>query len=115
MTGRPKGESCPESTRSNAPRLPMAPFPTWGKRGIAVSDHPAASEAARDVLREGGNAVDAAVTLSLTLGVVCPQYTGIGGGGFALVCLPGMDRPRLFDFRETAPADSDPEIGRAHV
>ena len=48
---------------------------------MAVSDHYLASAAARDVLQEGGNAVDAAVTLSLTLGVVCPQYTGIGGGG----------------------------------
>lgn len=70
---------------------------------MAVSDHVAASEAARDVLKEGGNAVDAAVTLSLTLGVVCPHYTGIGGGGFAIVHLPEMERPRLFDFREVAP------------
>jgi gamma-glutamyltranspeptidase / glutathione hydrolase len=92
------------------PKLPQAPFPTWGRKGIAVSDHPAASRAARDVLREGGNAVDAAVTLSLTLGVVCPQYTGIGGGGFALIYLPGMDRPRLFDFREVAPGASHPDM-----
>ena len=77
---------------------------------MAVSDHYLASAAARDVLKEGGNAVDAAVTLSLTLGVVCPQYTGIGGGGFALVCLPGMDQPRLFDFRETAPRGSGPDM-----
>ena len=77
---------------------------------MAVSDHPAASRAARDVLKEGGNAVDAAVTLSLTLGVVCPQYTGIGGGGFALVYLPGMDRPRLLDFREVAPGGSHPDM-----
>lgn len=77
---------------------------------MAVSDHQLASAAARDVLKEGGNAVDAAVTLSLTLGVVCPQYTGIGGGGFALVCLPGMTKPRLFDFRETAPGRSDPDM-----
>ena len=77
---------------------------------MAVSDHYLASAAARDVLQEGGNAVDAAVTLSLTLGVVCPQYTGIGGGGFALVCLPGMDKPRLFDFRETAPGGSGPDM-----
>lgn len=92
------------------PKIPEAPFPTWGTKGIAVSDHPAASDAARDVLIEGGNAVDAAVTLSLTLGVVCPQYTGIGGGGFALVCLPGMPKPRLFDFRETAPGLSHPDM-----
>lgn len=75
-----------------------------------MSDHQAASEAARDVLKEGGNAVDAAVTLSLTLGVVCPQYTGIGGGGFAIVHLPGMDKPRLFDFREVAPRRGDPDM-----
>lgn len=77
---------------------------------MAVSDHVAASEAARDVLKEGGNAVDAAVTLSLTLGVVCPHYTGIGGGGFALVFLPGMSRPRLFDFREVAPGLGEPDM-----
>lgn len=92
------------------PKVPVAPFPEWGRSGIAVSDHEAASAAARDVLKEGGNAVDAAVTLSLSLGVTCPQYTGIGGGGFALVSLPGMERPRLFDFRETAPALSHPEM-----
>lgn len=98
------------SETKKTPRLPESPFPTWGSKGMTVSDHPLASQAARDVLREGGNAVDAAVTLSLTLGVVCPQYTGIGGGGFALVCLPGMERPRLFDFRETAPGRSHPDM-----
>lgn len=77
---------------------------------MAVSDHLAASEAARDVLKEGGNAVDAAVALSLALGVTCPHYTGIGGGGFALVYLPGMPRPRLFDFRETAPGLGEPDM-----
>jgi gamma-glutamyltranspeptidase/glutathione hydrolase len=87
-----------------------APFPQWGRRGMAVSDHADASEAACQVLREGGNAVDAAVTLSLTLGVVCPHYTGIGGGGFALVWVPGMEAPRLFDYREVAPAHAHPEM-----
>ena len=77
---------------------------------MAVSDHQAASDAARDVLAEGGNAVDAAVTLSLTLGVTCPLYTGIGGGGFAIVYLPGMERSRLFDFRETAPGMAEPDM-----
>lgn len=77
---------------------------------MAVSDHQDASEASVQVLREGGNAVDAAVTLSLTLGVTCPQYTGIGGGGFALVWLPGMPEPRLFDFREVAPGASHPDM-----
>jgi gamma-glutamyltranspeptidase / glutathione hydrolase len=98
------------NVKQRCPKLPESPFPTWGSKGMAVSDHKAASEAARDVLKEGGNAVDAAVTMSLTLGVVCPQYTGIGGGGFAIVCLPGMDRPRMFDFREVAPSASNPDM-----
>ncbi len=99
-------------SQSSQPKisLPEAPFPEWGIRGMATSDHRAASEAAAQVLREGGNAVDAAVTLSLTLGVTCPQYTGIGGGGFALVWLPGMPEPRLFDFRETAPGAAHPDM-----
>lgn len=87
-----------------------APFPQWGKRGMAVSDHFDASEAGCQVLREGGNAIDAAVTVSLTLGVVCPHYTGIGGGGFALFWLPGMDQPRVFDYREVAPAKAHPDM-----
>ncbi len=86
------------------------PFPEWGTKAIAVSDHWLASRAASQVMQQGGNAVDAAVTLSLTLGVVCPHYTGLGGGGFALVYLPGMDRPRSFDFRECAPRGSHPEM-----
>lgn len=59
-------------------------------------------------MSEGGNAVDAAVTLSLTLGVLCPHYTGVGGGGFCLFWLPGFDRPKVLDYRETAPAASKP-------
>ncbi len=95
---------------SRGPNTLEAPFPRWGRNGMAVSDHIDASEAACQVLREGGNAVDAAVTLSLTLGVVCPHYTGIGGGGFALVWLPGMPAPRLLDYREVAPSRAHPEM-----
>lgn len=98
-------DPCQSNTSNTCP-----PFPEWGTKGMAVSDHQDASDAARDVLKEGGNAVDAAVTLSLTLGVACPQYTGIGGGGFSLVFLPGMDRPRLFDFREVAPSAAHPDM-----
>lgn len=95
---------------SSGPNSFEAPFPRWGQNGMAVSDHRDASEAASQVLREGGNAVDAAVTLSLTLGVVCPHYTGVGGGGFALVWLPGMPEPRLLDYRETAPSKAHPDM-----
>lgn len=99
-----------QMVNSRSPNPLEAPFPQWGTKGMAVSDHVDASEAACQVLREGGNAVDAAVTLSLTLGVVCPHYTGIGGGGFALFWLPGMDSPRLIDYREVAPSKAHPDM-----
>ena len=57
-------------------------------RGMAVSPHHLASEAGRDVLREGGNAVEAAVAIAAALAVVYPHMTGIGGDAFWLVAEP---------------------------
>ncbi|MBI3927317.1 MAG: gamma-glutamyltransferase [Armatimonadetes bacterium] len=90
--------------------LPDPPFPVWGEEGIAACDHPEAARAGCQVLQEGGNAVDAAVTISLTLGVLCPYYTGIAGGGFMMIWLPGFDRPRVLDYREVAPGAAYPEM-----
>ena len=53
-----------------------------GQRGVVATNHPMASQAGLDVLREGGNAVDAAVTASLMLGVAEPHMSGLGGDGF---------------------------------
>lgn len=87
----------------DAPPLPEPPYPVWGNNGIAACDHEVAARAAVEVMQQGGNAVDGAVALSTTLGVVCPNYTGLGGGGFMLVWLPGMPAPEVLDYRETAP------------
>ena len=62
------------------------------------------------MLAQGGNAVDAALAVSLGLGAVCPYYTGLGGGGFALLWMPGWDAPRCLDFREVAPASATPSM-----
>lgn len=77
------------------------PAPERGHQVVAA-DHQLASEAGLEVLRRGGNAVDAAVAAALAAGVVQPAGSGLGGGGFAVVegALPRL----ALDFREVAPA-----------
>ncbi len=73
------------------------------KSGIVVSAHPLASKIGVNILRKGGNAVDAAVATVLGLGVVAPAFCGIGGGGFALIWLAREEKALFVDYRERAP------------
>lgn len=75
-------------------------------RFIAVTANPHASRVACRVLRDGGSAVDAAVAAQLVLGVVEPQSSGLGGGGFLLHWDARRRRVDAWDGRETAPAAS---------
>lgn len=71
---------------------------------VAVAGpHPLATEVAEEVLRNGGNAVDAAVAMQFAMAVVYPRAGNIGGGGF-LVYRPAEGEASVLDFREKAPA-----------
>lgn len=74
------------------------------RSGMVVSVCEQASRVGVDVLRNGGNAVDAAVAVAFALAVTYPPAGNIGGGGFMLVYPGGDQRPVCIDYRETAPA-----------
>jgi gamma-glutamyltranspeptidase/glutathione hydrolase len=72
-----------------------------------ATENQTASGAAMQVLRDGGNAVDAVVTAALVAGVTSPSSSGVGGGGFALVWSAKAAKMTSLDFRETAPTIVD--------
>ena len=73
------------------------------KRGIVVAANPIASRVGLSVLKKGGNAIDAAVATAQALGVANLAFSGIGGGGFALIWLAKEQKPVFIDYRERAP------------
>lgn len=80
----------------------------WATAGAVATEHQLAADAGAEVLRGGGNAVDAAIAAAAAICVVHAQSCGIGGGGFALVRLAG-GRVEALDFREVAPAAATSE------
>jgi gamma-glutamyltranspeptidase / glutathione hydrolase len=82
------------------------------KHGIVVAAHPLAARAGVDILKKGGNAVDAAAATALALGTVTPAFCGIGGGGFGLVRVASEERAIFVDFRERAPLASKEDMFR---
>ena len=110
------GSAAPvEAVVSGAPLLP----PEWGlagrakattgARAMVVSGHPLASEVGIEILKQGGNAVDAAVAVGFALEVVLPEAGNIGGGGF-IVYRDATGRVRALDYRETAPAGASRDM-----
>ncbi|HMF14748.1 MAG TPA: gamma-glutamyltransferase [Gemmataceae bacterium] len=72
--------------------------------GLVVSVSKPASEVGRDILKKGGNAVDAAAATAFALAVTYPAAGNIGGGGFMLVYPANGKAPTVIEYRETAPA-----------
>jgi gamma-glutamyltranspeptidase/glutathione hydrolase len=80
--------------------------PVVGRKGMVASQSAIASEIGAEVLRQGGNAVDAAVAMGYALTVVLPRAGNLTGGGFMLVYLPKQQKTIAIDYRESAPAAS---------
>ena len=82
---------------------PVGPInEVYAKKGMVSSAHELASKAGVEIMKKGGNAIDAAVATALALNVVEPYNIGMGGGGFATVRFAKTGEVVFIDFRETA-------------
>jgi len=77
--------------------------PVVAQNGMVVTESKYATQAGLQILKEGGNAVDAAVTIGFTLAVTFPRAGNLGGGGFMLIYLADSDEVLSIDYREKAP------------
>ncbi|MDY4011777.1 MAG: gamma-glutamyltransferase [Fusobacterium gastrosuis] len=81
-----------------------------GKNAVVSTARYEASKIGLDVLKQGGNAIDAAVAVGFALGVCEPQSSGIGGGGFMIIRFAKTGETKFIDFREIAPKKSTPDM-----
>ena len=93
------------------PLMPPMNWPVAGKNGMVASANPVASKAGAEMLRAGGNAIDALLAVQWALNVVEPQSSGIGGGAFIVYFEAKTGKVYAFDGREEAPAGAFNEIG----
>ena len=101
--GRRKKDFDTEELELGRQKAPWLQRIAASRRGMAATAHYKATEAAAAVLREGGNAVDAAVTAAFVLGVCEPAASGLGGQTMALIYLKGTKRTIALDGSSRAP------------
>ncbi|HEX7926625.1 MAG TPA: gamma-glutamyltransferase family protein, partial [bacterium] len=104
-TGHAQTAADPESSPGPLRQIAPVEFP----HAMVVAAHPLAAQAGVEVLRAGGNAIDAAVATAYALNVVEPQSSGIGGGLFLIAYLAATGQVVALDGREEAPAAVTPD------
>lgn len=85
-------------------------LPVLGRQAMVATQEGKASQVGLDVLKKGGNAVDAAVAVGFALAVTLPRAGNLGGGGFMLVRLAESGKTIAIDYRETAPLDTPRDV-----
>lgn len=103
------------NNKNNNNENAMDRFSITSYGGVVASDVSSCSTMGADILRQGGNAVDAAVTVTLCLGALNPASSGIGGGCFILTHNASTLENTFIDSRETAPSASYPDIFHGNV
>ncbi|WP_462428076.1 gamma-glutamyltransferase [Fusobacterium varium] len=81
-----------------------------GKNGVVAAANPEASKIGVEIMKKGGNAVDAAVATAFAISVFEPNASGIGGGGFMLIRMAKTGKTVVIDYREKAPAKATPDM-----
>lgn len=94
--------TCPSSNASSSDV--WSSFAVDSSYGAVATDHPTCSEVGVDILRKGGNAIDASIAAKLCLGVVSPASSGVGGGALILIHDASSSQNTFIDARETAPS-----------
>jgi gamma-glutamyltranspeptidase/glutathione hydrolase len=103
ICGGPSGAQ--ESRRGfYAPPAAGTTHPVFAEHGMVVAQEKRAAEIGADILRRGGNAVDAAVATGFAMAVTYPRAGNIGGGGFMIIHSVDRNEDVAIDYRETAPA-----------
>ena len=81
-----------------------------GVNGVVSTGKYEATKIGVDIIKKGGNAIDAAVAVGFALGVCEPQSSGIGGGGFMVIRFAKTGETKFIDFREIAPKNATPDM-----
>lgn len=106
----PEALAQPVDTAAPIPSGWARALPALGRQAMVATQEAKASRIGLDILKGGGNAVDAAVAVGFALAVTFPRAGNLGGGGFMLVRLAETDKTVAIDYRETAPADTPRDV-----